>query len=151
MSKNAKSKIGPGRPKAQVNIPNKRFTFEDLKAANTHVTPLTLRKFIKADAGKKNMSLIVRLKDENREPNSAKGLGRKVFVYCPRGKASTKAPAKASGKSKGNSLKTASQSDVQVTLATPDTAPATVETTPDVAPATVTETPATVEVAPVAA
>ena len=109
MKKNTKSvKRGPGRPKAEITIPNKKFTFTDLKEANKHVTPLTLRKFLGRDmfmldeAGKpdrnrpRRNSLIVLVRDETREPNHDKGLGRKTFVYIKRTKAaSLKAAPKA--------------------------------------------------------
>ena len=96
---------GPGRPMAKIKIPNRKFTFADLKEANDHVTPLTLRKFLKRDAARKGKSEIVLVKDETREPNSKKGLGRKTFVYIPRAKM--------------NTLKTASKSKVTVTIAAP--------------------------------
>lgn len=94
---------GPGRPMADINVPNKKFTFADLVEANSHVTPLTLRKFLKRDFARKGKSEIVLVKDETREPNSKKGLGRKTFVYLRR--------------SKLNSLKTARKSTVSVPLA----------------------------------
>lgn len=93
---------GPGRPMASIKVPNRKFTFGDLAEANGHVTPLTLRKFLKRDAARKGKSEIVLVKDEHREPNSKKGLGRKTFVYIPRAKL--------------NTLKTASKSKVSVAL-----------------------------------
>ena len=93
---------GPGRPMAAITIPNKKFTFGDLAEANGHVTPLTLRKFLKRDAARKGKSEICLMKDETREPNSKKGLGRKTFVYIRR--------------SKLNALKTASKSKMSVPL-----------------------------------
>ena len=97
-----KSQRGPGRPMAEINIPNRKFTFGDLVEANDHVTPLTLRKFLKRDAARKGKSEIVLVKDETREPNSKKGLGRKTFVYIRR--------------SKMNALKIASKSKVTVAV-----------------------------------
>lgn len=99
---------GPGRPMATITVPNRKFTFGDLAEVNKHVTPLTLRKFLKRDAARKGKSEICLVKDETREPNSKKGLGRKTFVYIRR--------------SKLNSLKTASKSKVSVPLG--DKAPA---------------------------
>lgn len=75
---------GPGRPMADIKIPNRKFTFADLCEANDHVTPLTLRKFLKRDAARLGKSTIVLLKNESREPDSKKGLGRKTFVYISR-------------------------------------------------------------------
>jgi hypothetical protein len=111
MKKNTKSvKRGPGRPKAVITIPNKKFTFEDLKAANKHVTPLTLRKFLGRDmymlddTGKpdrtrpRRNSLIVLVRDETREPNHEKGLGRKTYVYIKRTKAASPKAAPKAGK-----------------------------------------------------
>jgi len=84
MKKNAKR--GVGRPMAEISIPNRKFTFADLMEANTHVTPLTLRKFLARDVDEGRKSLVVRIKEENREPNSKHGLGRKTFVYVKRSK-----------------------------------------------------------------
>lgn len=98
-----KNQRGPGRPMADINIPNKKFTFADLVEANSHVTPLTLRKFLKRDASRKGKSEVVLVKDETREPNHKKGLGRKTYVYIRR--------------SKANALKTARKSTVSVALA----------------------------------
>jgi hypothetical protein len=103
--KNKNSTRGRGRPRAEITIPNRKFTFADFGEANQHVTPLTLRKFIKYDFAKKNKSEIIKLKDETREPNSKEGLGRKTFVYIRRNKA--------------NSLKTARKSKMSVSLSTP--------------------------------
>ena len=110
MNKNNKpvknAKRGVGRPMATIKIPNRKFTFDDLKAENTHVTPLTLRKFIARDMfmcddnGKpdrsrpRRNSSIVLVKDDLREPNSAKGLGRKCLVYSLRSKVSAVKTAK---------------------------------------------------------
>jgi hypothetical protein len=99
---NMKNQRGPGRPMASIKVPNRKFTFGDLVEANGHVTPLTLRKFLKRDAARKGKSAICLMKDEHREPNSKKGLGRKTFVYIPRAKL--------------NALKTASKSKVSVPL-----------------------------------
>lgn len=80
---------GVGRPKAAINVPNKKFTFADLVAENPHVTPLTLRKFIKRDMFTKNgktnnKSELVLVEGDKREPNSTLGLGRKTLVYSKR-------------------------------------------------------------------
>jgi len=98
-----KSQRGPGRPMAEISIPSRKFTFADLVEANEHVTPLTLRKFLKRDFARKGKSEIVLVKDETRESNSKKGLGRKTFVYIRR--------------SKMNALKTAIKSKVSVSIA----------------------------------
>lgn len=83
---------GPGRPAANIVIPNKKFTFADLCEAND-VTPLTLRKFLKRDAELGKKSQVV-LTDETRDPQATKaankGLGRKVFVYARRAKVGAK-------------------------------------------------------------
>lgn len=101
--KNKNKQRGPGRPMADINVPNKKFTFADLVEANSHVTPQTLRKFLKRDFARKGKSEIVLVKDETREPNSKQGLGRKTFVYMRR--------------SKMNSLKSARKSTVSIPLA----------------------------------
>jgi hypothetical protein len=103
----SKNQRGPGRPMAEITVPNRKFTFADLVEANSHVTPLTLRKFLKRDASRKGKSEIVLVKDETREPNHKKGLGRKTYVYIRRSKASA--------------LKTARKSSVTVPLSTPST------------------------------
>jgi hypothetical protein len=103
-------KRGPGRPKAEINIPKGKFTFSDLEEANSHVTPLTLRKFLKRDASKRNMSEVILIKDETREPNSKDGLGRKVYVYTRR-----------AGAVKPTGLKAARKSTVSVPLASKST------------------------------
>ena len=154
MSKNTKSvKRGPGRPKAVINIPNKKFTFTDLKEANKHVTPLTLRKFLGRDmfmldeAGKpdrnrpRRNSLIVLVRDETREPNHGKGLGRKTFVYLKRTKSAIL-------KSAPKSAKPAPQSapaiePVTVNVGTAADAPAAEPIADPIAPAV--ETPAIAE------
>lgn len=102
---------GPGRPRYVPTVPNKRFTFEELCEANgvntetgkgKNCTMLTLRKFLKSemftDSGNpKPNSAIMLVKDETREPNSKKGLGRKCFVYAIRkGKSVKKAKRTAS-------------------------------------------------------
>jgi hypothetical protein len=144
---NMKNQRGPGRPMAKIKVPGRKFTFADLKEANDHVTPLTLRKFLKRDAARKGKSEICLVKDETREPNSKKGLGRKTFVYILR--------------SKLNALKNASKSKVSVPLG--DKAPAATPTAsnyeatkaalgitaPTEAPADVA--PVSTEAAPVAA
>lgn len=107
--KNAKQNRGPGRPMAQINIPSKKFTFADMVEANDHVTPLTLRKFLKRDAARKNKSEIVLVKDETREPNHKSGLGRKTYVYIRR--------SKMEGSASASALKTARKSKVSVALA----------------------------------
>jgi hypothetical protein len=114
-------KRGAGRPMAKINWPNKRFTFADLKEANDHVTPLTLRKALKRDADRKGRSEIVLLKNIFGEPDHKNGLGRKTFVYIRR--------------TRQNALKKARKT-VSVSVSTP--APA---VTP--APAIVTPTQAT--------
>ena len=72
---------GVGRPSATINYPNRKFTFADLKAENTHVTPLCLRKHLEKDALLGKKSLIVKL-DEKRPTESGKG--RKLEVYQKR-------------------------------------------------------------------
>jgi len=94
----------PGRPMAVITIPRGKFTFADMIEANKHVTPLTLRKFLKRDAAKRNKSEITLVKGETRQPASSKGLGRKTFVYSRRAKAAT-------------SLKTARKSNITMPLA----------------------------------
>ena len=71
-----------GRPKAAINWPNKKFTFADLVAVNTHVTPLCLRNTLKRDAALKKHSHIVKLDGELRDTESGKG--RKLEVYTKR-------------------------------------------------------------------
>lgn len=73
-----------GRPRAEVNVPNKKFTFTDLVEANPELSEVTLHKFLARDRARKSKSEIVRLKDESREPSNEKGLGRKKFVYIKR-------------------------------------------------------------------
>jgi len=81
-NKNKKNEVrGVGRPSATINYPNRKFTFSDLKAENTHVTPLCLRKHLEKDALLGKKSLIVKL-DEKRPTESGKG--RKLEVYQKR-------------------------------------------------------------------
>lgn len=81
-SKSAKTETrSVGRPKAEINFPNKKFTFADLVEVNTHVTPLCLRNTLKRDVELKKHSLIVKL-DELRPTESGKG--RKLEVYIKR-------------------------------------------------------------------
>lgn len=94
MKKNKNINVGVGRPKAVINVPSKKFTFADLVAENSHVTPLTLRKFIKRDmftsTGKHNhKSTLVLVEGDKREPNSTLGLGRKTLVYAKRNRVNT--------------------------------------------------------------
>lgn len=99
---------GVGRPKYNVKWPNRKFTMADLMVANEVnpktgkgklCTKLTLVKALQRDmfmldakTGKPDMerprrnSMIVRVKDETREPNSKTGLGRKTYVYIRREK-----------------------------------------------------------------
>ena len=99
---------GVGRPAYSVKWPNRKFTMQDLMVANgvnpktgkgKLCTKLTLVKALQRDmfmadptTGKpdtdrpRRTSLIVRVKDETREPNSKSGLGRKTFVYIRRDK-----------------------------------------------------------------
>lgn len=112
-----KTSRGPGRPMAVITIPKSKFTFADLEAANPHVTALTLRKFLARDAKKSGRSEIVRLKNESREPDSKKGLGRKTFVYSRRSSVKAAAPAKPI---KAKSLKTARKSTVSVSMKSDD-------------------------------
>lgn len=128
---------GPGRPSYSVKWPKGKFTFQDLCELNgvnfetgkgKFCTKLTLRKHLAADAARKGKSLIVQL-DESREPSSANGLGRKVFVYISResqkaasdrkaakasvnvgtAKESTKAPAKTPRATKGDKVSVQTQ------------------------------------------
>ena len=82
-NKNKKNKEvrGVGRPAAEINYPNRKFTFTELVAENTHVTPLCLRLTLKRDAAFGKKSFIVKL-DEKR-PN-ASGKGRNLEVYQKR-------------------------------------------------------------------
>lgn len=126
---NKKTNRGPGRPKAEINIPNKKFTFADLMAANTHVTPLTLRKFLANDMfvadkngipdrtkPRRNSTLIL-VKGEKRAPAGEKGLGRKTLVYIKR--------------TRLNALSTAKKSSVSVPIT---------DNTPAIVPTPVAET-----------
>jgi hypothetical protein len=72
---------GVGRPAATINYPNRKFTFQDLIAENTHVTPLCLRLHLKSDAKLGKKSLIVKLDEKRPTPT---GLGRKLEVYQKR-------------------------------------------------------------------
>jgi len=98
-NKNADAPRSVGRPMAAINIPNRKFTFADLENVNPHVTPLTLRKFLKRDmlteeGNPKRNSTLVLVKDEQREPNSEKGLGRKCHVYAKRSRLQSKTARK---------------------------------------------------------
>ena len=115
MSKNKNSKpakktlnAGPGRPKATIKWPAKKFTFADLCVANGvnvetgkgKMTKLTLRKHIaadmfhtktvsgkiKVDRTKPRRNSVIVLLDETREPASTNGMGRKCEVYQLRSK-----------------------------------------------------------------
>jgi len=81
-NKNKKNKVrGVGRPAATINYPNRKFTFTELVAENTHVTPLCLRLTLKRDAELGKKSFIVKLNEKR--PN-ASGKGRKLEVYQKR-------------------------------------------------------------------
>jgi len=109
---------GPGRPKAEIKWPAKKFTFADLCEANGtnfetgkgRVTKLTLRKSLdrdmfhviesgknkgKVDKSKPRRNSTVVLLDETREPASEAGLGRKSFVYVLRSRLDALKTAKA--------------------------------------------------------
>lgn len=109
---------GPGRPKAEIKWPAKKFTFADLCEANGtdfetgkgRVTKLTLRKSLdrdmfhviesgknkgKVDKSKPRRNSLVVLLDETREPASKDGLGRKSFVYVLRSRLDALKTAKA--------------------------------------------------------
>lgn len=83
-----------GRPRAEINVPNKRFTFADLVKANPHVKGLTLRKFLDRDMNIRNeqgeiirtnsKSTVVLLRGEKGNPDHPEGLGRKTLVYLKR-------------------------------------------------------------------
>ena len=97
MKNTNKSVRKAGRPSAIITFPNKKFTFADLQADNTHVTALTLRKHLSKDmftedGNARRNSEIVRVKDETREPNHETGLGRKTFVYIKRSRIQAKKP-----------------------------------------------------------
>lgn len=167
-----KTNRGPGRPMAAIKLPNRKFTFADLCEANEHVTPLTLRKFLKRDAARLGKSQVVLVKNETRDPDSKKGLGRKTFVYISRAR---KATLKNMAKSRVSvSLNNTSESyeKTKEALAQPSTpivntqtsstvsapvdpAPTHTETAADVTPVntelTAPETPAPAEQVPVAA
>lgn len=155
MKKNASR--GVGRPMANINIPNRKFTFADLEEANSHVTPLTLRKFLKRDADRKGKSEIVLVKGETRAPQSKNGLGRKTFVYVRRAKvAKVTAPkaavkAKAAKSPKASTKSTSYEAKKAALLGDNQTAPVTAPVAP--APVTATApTPVAAETAaPVAA
>jgi hypothetical protein len=116
--KNATETRGPGRPKAEIKWPAKKFTFADLCEANGtdfetgkgRVTKLTLRKSLdrdmfhviesgknkgKVDKSKPRRNSLVVLLDETREPASKDGLGRKSFVYVLRSRLAALKDAKA--------------------------------------------------------
>lgn len=92
----AKSKTGkPGRPRAEIKVPNRKFTFADLQKENPNLKPLTLRNFLKRDMKvidketgevirNRENSLIVLVRGEKRAPSGEKGLGRKTLVYARR-------------------------------------------------------------------
>jgi len=130
--KNKNINRGPGRPAYDIKWPNGKFTFDDLCEANgvnpktgkgKFCTKLTLRKGIKRDAASRGRSEIVLLKDEQREPNSKSGLGRKTFVYIRRSKLQT--------------LKAASKSTASVNVGTKAVKPAKVKATKSPATAAV--------------
>ena len=110
-SKPAKKTVnrGVGRPKAEVKVPGRKFTFADLCEANGvntetgkgKMTNLTLRKFLARDMyhtklnakglpvpdrTKPRRNSVIVLLDEVREPASTDGLGRKCEVYQLRAK-----------------------------------------------------------------
>jgi len=143
--KNAKNTAtrGPGRPKATVKWPNKKFTLADAVELNNPLTKLTVTKHLKADAKRMGKSLVVRLA-EKREPASADGLGRKAFVYVLRSRLDalknaravsvnigSKPHAKATRKPKASTLTKATQTyeDIKAALTAPTPA-----VTPDPAP-----------------
>lgn len=110
----------PGRPAYKPVLPNRKFTMTDLCEANgvslktgkgKNCSKLTLVKFIAKQLGNKRSGLIIKVKDETREPNSTVGLGRKAFVYIRRPGTKVATPA-----AKSN-LKTAAKSKVSVKLA----------------------------------
>jgi len=134
-------KRGPGRPMADITIPNKKFTFAELCEVNSHVTALTLRKFLKRDAARKGKSEVVLVKDETREPIAKKkanaGLGRKVFVYIRRSKATALKTARKSNVSVPLSTKTTADYEAQkAALLAPTPAPVADTTAPTPAPVT---------------
>ena len=111
---------GPGRPKADITIPNKRFTFAEFCEVNDHVIPLTLRKFLardmfhpiasgknkgKPDRNNPRRNSVIVLTDQHGEPDHRKGLGRKTLIYCLRSNYNG---------TKTNGLKTANKSKVTV-------------------------------------
>lgn len=109
MAKNTST--GPGRPSYNVRWPYNKFTFNQLLENNgvnlktgkgKNCSRLTLFKHLQAET-KGAKSLIVKLKDQTREPNSKKGLGRKAFIFIRRDKLD-------------NGLKTAKRSTVTVKL-----------------------------------
>lgn len=108
---------GPGRPMAKISLPRGKFSFADLCDENDHVTPLTLRKFLKRDAVRQSRSEVVLVKGEMGEPTAKRkansGLGRKTFVYIRR------AVRKAA-----SNLKAARKSTVTIPLNTPPQTPA---------------------------
>lgn len=99
-TKSAKNTKGPGRPKYEPVFPRKsKWTFDDLLSVNNdggkRVTPLTLRKFLKADmytekGNTRSNSQVVLVKGEFAEPKNGSGLGRKRLLYTLRDKSSLK-------------------------------------------------------------
>lgn len=91
---------GPGRPAYVPVFPAQaKWTFDDLLAANNEngkkVTPLTLRKFLKADMYNKAgnarpNSTVALVKGELVEPKNKDGLGRKRLLYTLRNKSAVK-------------------------------------------------------------
>lgn len=138
-TKNSKSvKRNVGRPAATINYPNRKFTFDELKAENTHVTPLCLRLTLKRDAALGKKSLIVKVKGELRE--NASGKGRKLEVYQKRSRIGI-----GSGKSSKSSAPVAQTVAVPAPVVTPTPVVAQTSINPELAP-----TPAPVtEAAPV--
>jgi hypothetical protein len=102
MKKNANSTVarGPGRPKATVKWPNKKFTLADAVELNKPLTKLTVTKHLVSDAKLKGKSLVVKL-EERREPASVDGLGRKAYVYVLRSRLVALKTARAVGVSIG--------------------------------------------------
>jgi len=127
-------KRGPGRPMAEITIPTKKFTFVELCEANSHVTPLTLRKFLKRDAARKGKSEVILVKDETREPIAKRkanaGLGRKVFVYVRRSRANALRTARKSNVTVALSPKTANYEATKAALLAPTPTPTPAVTTP---------------------
>jgi hypothetical protein len=158
---------GVGRPKYAVKWPNRKFTMQDLMVANEVnpktgkgklCTKLTLVKALQRDmfmadptTGKPDLerprrtSLIVRVKDETREPNSKTGLGRKTYVYIRREKlanvtkvATVKSPKTEAPTVDYETQKSALLSPVPVVSITPEPAPVPVAEVIPTAPEPVT-------------